>query len=107
MRAVLAEGEADMAAGAAGEDQNRAGDRLHRLAEQQPVTRPVGIDAQRAKQGFVGQGDADAGLDEITAPRVFARIAQAAAVALQPVHQPGSVAGLIPAQRGFGLGDPR
>ena len=107
MRIVLAECEADMAARAAFEDQHRANDRLHRLAEQEPITRPVGIGAQSAEKWLIRQGHADAGFREITAPRVLGRIAKAASVAFQPIHQPGAVVSLIPAQRAFGLGDPR
>ena len=83
MRVVLADGEADMADLPAFEDHNRAGERLHRLSEQQPVSGPIGIAARRAEQGFVGQALADAGFDEIPAPPVFARIVQRAAIAAE------------------------
>jgi hypothetical protein len=36
---------------------------------------------------------ADASFHKITTPRILRRIAQRAAVALQPIHQPGSVPG--------------
>ena len=107
MRVILADGETDMAAGAAFEDQDGADDGLHHLPEQQPVACPIRIGSQRAEKRFVGQAHANAGFDKIAAPGVLGRIAQTAAVALQPVHQPATVAGLVAAQRGFRLGDPR
>ena len=107
MRVVLNNGEANMATGAAREGQHRAVDRLGVLPEQQPVAGPIGIGAQRTEQRFIGQPHADAGFHEIAAPRVFARIAQAAPIAFQPVHQPCAVTGLIQAQRGFRLAEPR
>jgi hypothetical protein len=94
MRVILADSEGDVAARTAIKDQHRTGDWLHRLPEQQPVAGPVGIGAQRAEQRLVGQYHADTGLHEVAKPRVFRRIAQAATVALQPVHQLGPVAGL-------------
>ena len=106
VRVVLIYGEADVTTGAAFEHQHCAGGGSGVLAEQQPVARPIGIGAQRAQQRFIGQAHADAGFHEIAAPGVLARVAQAAAITLQPTHQPGPVTGLIPAQRGLGFGDP-
>jgi hypothetical protein len=48
MRDVLPDREADMTARPAFEDQHRASDWLDRLTEQQPVSRPLGIDPQRS-----------------------------------------------------------
>ena len=107
MRVVLTDGEADMAAGAARKDQHRAGDGFGVAPEQQPIAGPVGVAAQRAKQRFIGQAHANAGFHEIAAPGVLARVAQTAAVALQPIHQPAAITGFIAAQRGLGFGDPR
>jgi hypothetical protein len=76
MRIVLADREADVAAGAAGEDQYRAGDGFGVAPEQQPVACPVRIHAQCAEQRFFGQAHANAGLDEVTAPWGFGRIAR-------------------------------
>ena len=73
----------DMAARSAFKDHNRASDWLHRLPEQQPVSDPIGIGAQRAEQGLIGQGHANAGFHEIAAPPVFARIVQRAAIAAE------------------------
>jgi len=49
MRVVLAYGKTDMAARSAFENQDGAGDRLHRLPEQKRVAGPLGIGAQRAQ----------------------------------------------------------
>ncbi len=49
MRVVLADGEADVAARTAFEDQHRTGDGLGLLAEQKPMPSPVGVGAQRAE----------------------------------------------------------
>ena len=106
VRVVLAHGEADMAAGAALKHKHSAGHRFGFLPEQQPVARPVGICAQRAEQGFIAQADLDAGLDEIAASRGFGRIAQGSAIALQPIHQPRAVSGLVAPEGRFGFGDP-
>ena len=86
MRVILADVEADMATSASFENQDRACDRLNRLPEQKPVARPLGIGAQRAEHGFIGQRHPDAGFHKIAAPRVFPRVAQTAAVAFQPIH---------------------
>ena len=53
MRVVLADCEADMAAGTALKDQHGADDGLHHLPEQQPVARPIGIGAQCPEQRFL------------------------------------------------------
>ena len=105
MRVILADSEADMAARALFEDQHGAGDGGHCLAEQQPVSGPKGIGAEGTKKWLTGQGHADAGLHEIAAPQGFGRIAQAADVTLQPVHQPVAVTRFVAGKRGFGLGD--
>lgn len=106
VRFVLTHRETDMTARPAFEDQYGPNDRLYCLPKQQPVARPVGICAQRAEKRFIGQGHADAGFHEIPAPRVLGRIAQGTAITFQPLHQPGSIAGLMAAEGRLRLSDP-
>ena len=62
--------------------------------------------ATEATRAVLAFGFNTVGLDEITAPRGFGRIAEAAPIAFQPIHQPRAVTGLIAPKGGLGLGDP-